>query len=66
MEHQKLWIRWRRITGLLSNTRQRLEEAEDREALLHTCEENADSRAENLSLQEAGVATREVEVRRRK
>jgi polyhydroxyalkanoate synthesis regulator phasin len=52
--------------GLLSNARQRLEEAEDREALLHAREESTDSRGENLSLQEARVATREVEVRRRK
>jgi hypothetical protein len=29
--------------GLLSNAQQRLEEAEDREALLHTREERADS-----------------------
>jgi hypothetical protein len=36
--------------GLLTNSRQRLEEAEDREALLHAREESADSRAENLSL----------------
>jgi chromosome segregation ATPase len=51
--------------GLLANARQRLEEAEDREALLHAREESADSRAESLSLQEAGIATREAEVRRR-
>jgi hypothetical protein len=43
----------------------RLEEAKDREALLHAREESADSQAENLSLQEAGVIAREVEVRRR-
>jgi chromosome segregation ATPase len=49
--------------GLLANARQRLEEAEDREALLHAHEESADSRAESLSLQEAGLATREAEVR---
>jgi hypothetical protein len=48
--------------GLLANARQRLEEAEDREALLHAREESADSRAESLSLQEAGIAVREVEV----
>jgi F0F1-type ATP synthase membrane subunit b/b' len=36
--------------GLLANARQRVEEAEDREALLHTREESADSRAESLSL----------------
>jgi F0F1-type ATP synthase membrane subunit b/b' len=35
---------------LLANARQRLEEAEDREALLHAREESADSRAESLSL----------------
>jgi hypothetical protein len=51
--------------GLLANARQRLEEVEDREALLHAREESAESRTENLSLQEAGVATREAEVRRR-
>jgi hypothetical protein len=33
-----------------------LEEAEDRKALLHAREESADSRAESLSLQEAGLA----------
>jgi F0F1-type ATP synthase membrane subunit b/b' len=49
--------------GLLANARQRLEEAEDREALLHAHEESADSRAESLSLQEAGLAVREAEVR---
>jgi flagellar biosynthesis/type III secretory pathway protein FliH len=48
--------------GLLSNARQRLEEAEDHEALLHAREESADSRAESLSLQEAGLTVREVEV----
>jgi cell division septum initiation protein DivIVA len=42
--------------GLLANARQRLEEAEDREALLHAREERADSRAESLSLQEAWLA----------
>jgi cell division septum initiation protein DivIVA len=41
--------------GLLANARQRLEEAEDREALLHAHEESTDSRAENLSLQETGL-----------
>jgi chromosome segregation ATPase len=51
--------------GLLANARQRLEEAEDREALLHAREESADSRVESLSLQEAGIAAREAEVRRR-
>jgi hypothetical protein len=52
--------------GLLANVRQRLEEAKDCEALLHAREESADSRAESLSLQEAGIAAREAEVRRRK
>jgi cell division septum initiation protein DivIVA len=42
--------------GLLANAQQRLEEVEDHEALLHAREESADSRAENLSLQEAGLA----------
>jgi hypothetical protein len=51
--------------GLLANARQRLEEAKDREALLHAFEESADSRAESLSLQEAGLAVREVESRDR-
>jgi polyhydroxyalkanoate synthesis regulator phasin len=36
--------------GLLANARQRLEEVEDREALLHAREESAESRTENLSL----------------
>jgi hypothetical protein len=49
--------------GLLANARQRLEEAADREALLHAREESADSRAESLSLQGAGIAVREAEVR---
>jgi cell division septum initiation protein DivIVA len=53
------------VDGLLANARQRLEEAEDRETLLHAREESADSRAESLSLQEAGVATREAEIRHR-
>jgi vacuolar-type H+-ATPase subunit H len=48
--------------GLLANARQRLEEAEDREALLHAREESTNSRAESLSLQEAGLAVREAEV----
>jgi cell division septum initiation protein DivIVA len=52
--------------GLLANARQRLEEAEDREALLHAREESADSRAESLSLQEVGIAVREAKVRDRK
>jgi polyhydroxyalkanoate synthesis regulator phasin len=51
--------------GLFANARQRLEEAEDREALLHAREESADSRAESLSLQEAGIAAWDAEVRRR-
>jgi polyhydroxyalkanoate synthesis regulator phasin len=51
--------------GLLANARQRLEEAEDREALLHAHEESADSRAESLGLQDAGLAMREAEVRDR-
>jgi hypothetical protein len=51
---------------LLANARQTLEEAEDREALLHAREESADSHAESLSLQEAGIAVREAEVHRRK
>jgi hypothetical protein len=49
--------------GLLANAQQRLDEVEDREALLHACEESADSQAESLSLQEAGLAVREAEVR---
>jgi cell division septum initiation protein DivIVA len=36
--------------GLLANAQQRLEEVEDREALLRAREESADSRAESLSL----------------
>jgi cell division septum initiation protein DivIVA len=48
--------------GLLANARQRLDEVEDREALLHAREESTDSRAESLSLQEAGLAAREAEV----
>jgi cell division septum initiation protein DivIVA len=36
--------------GLLANAQQRLEEVEDREALLHACEESADSCTEGLSL----------------
>jgi polyhydroxyalkanoate synthesis regulator phasin len=35
--------------GLLANAQQRLEEVEDREALLHAREESTDSRAEGLS-----------------
>jgi cell division septum initiation protein DivIVA len=41
--------------GLLANAQQRLEEVEDREALLHAREESTDSRTEGLSLQEAGL-----------
>jgi hypothetical protein len=48
--------------GLLANARQSLEEAEDREALLHAREESADSCAESLNLQEAGIAVWEAEV----
>jgi F0F1-type ATP synthase membrane subunit b/b' len=47
--------------GLLANAQQRLDEVEDHEALLHACEESADSRAEALSLQEAGFAVCEAE-----
>jgi F0F1-type ATP synthase membrane subunit b/b' len=36
--------------GLLANAQQRLDEVEDREALLHAREESANSRAESLSL----------------
>jgi vacuolar-type H+-ATPase subunit H len=42
--------------GLLANAQRRMDEVEDREALLHAREESADSRAESLSLQEAGLA----------
>jgi F0F1-type ATP synthase membrane subunit b/b' len=49
--------------GLLANAQQRLDEVEDWEALLHAREESADSRAESLSLQEAGLAVREAEAR---
>jgi cell division septum initiation protein DivIVA len=42
--------------GLLANAQQRLDEVTDREALFHAREESADSRAEGLSLQEAGLA----------
>jgi cell division septum initiation protein DivIVA len=42
--------------GLLANAQQRLEEVEDREALLHAREESTDSCAEGLSLQEARLA----------
>jgi hypothetical protein len=51
--------------GLQANVRQRLEEAEDHEALLHAREQSADPHAESLSLQEAGIAAREIEVRHR-
>jgi hypothetical protein len=47
--------------GLLANAQQRLEEVKDREAILHTREESADSHADGLSLQEAGLAIREAE-----
>jgi hypothetical protein len=50
--------------SLLSNARQRVEEAEDREALMHARKESADSQAASLSLQEAGLTTKEEEVRR--
>jgi hypothetical protein len=42
--------------GLLANAQRRMDEVEDREALLHAREESADSRVESLSLQEAGLA----------
>jgi hypothetical protein len=48
--------------GLHANARQRLEEAEDREALLHDREESTNSHTESLSLQEAGITVREAEV----
>jgi polyhydroxyalkanoate synthesis regulator phasin len=51
--------------GLLANAQQRLDEVEDREALLHAHEESADSRAESLSLQEAGLTVREAEAHER-
>jgi chromosome segregation ATPase len=51
--------------GLLANAQQRLDEVEDREALLHAREESADSHAEGLSLQEARLAVREAEARER-
>jgi hypothetical protein len=51
--------------GLLANAQRRLDEVEDREALLHAREESTDSRAESLSLQEAGLAVREAEARER-
>jgi hypothetical protein len=51
--------------SLLSNTRQRLEEAEEREAQMHAHEESANSRAVSLGLLEAGLATREEEVHQR-
>jgi hypothetical protein len=44
--------------GLLSNARQRLEVAEEREALVHAREESANSRAASLGLLEAGLAAR--------
>jgi hypothetical protein len=48
--------------GLLANVRQRLEEAKDHKALFHACEDSVDSRVENLSLQEDGIAAQEAEV----
>jgi hypothetical protein len=51
--------------GLLANAQQRMDEVEDREALLHARGESADSRAESLSLQEAGLAVREAEAHER-
>jgi hypothetical protein len=51
--------------GLLANAQQRMDEVEDREALLHAREESADSRAESLSLLEAGLAAREAETHER-
>jgi hypothetical protein len=42
--------------GLLANAQRRMDEVEDREALLHTREESADSRTKSLSLQEVGLA----------
>jgi cell division septum initiation protein DivIVA len=51
--------------GLLSNARQKLEEAKEREALVHTCKESANSRAASLGLLEVGLATREEETRLR-
>jgi flagellar motility protein MotE (MotC chaperone) len=50
--------------NLLSKAWQRLEGAEDREALAHAREESIDSGAASLSLQEARLTTREEEVRR--
>jgi hypothetical protein len=51
--------------GLLANAQQRLDEFEDRGALLHAQEESADSRVESLSLQEAGLTVREAEAHER-
>jgi hypothetical protein len=51
--------------GLLANAQQRLDEVEDREALLHARKESANSRAESLSLQEAGLTVQEAEARER-
>jgi hypothetical protein len=47
----------------LANAQQRLEEVEDREALLRAREESTNSCAEGLSLQEAGLVVREAEAR---
>jgi F0F1-type ATP synthase membrane subunit b/b' len=51
--------------SLLANAQQRMDEVEDCEALFHARKESADSRAEGLSLQEAGLAVREAEARER-
>jgi hypothetical protein len=51
--------------GLLANAQQRLDEVEDREAIVHAHEESVDSRAESLSLQEAGLTVREAEAHER-
>jgi acetolactate synthase regulatory subunit len=53
------------VDGFLANAQRRLDEVEDREALLHAREESADSRAESLSLQEAGLAIQEAEAHKR-
>jgi polyhydroxyalkanoate synthesis regulator phasin len=52
--------------GLLANAQRRLDEVEDREAILHAREESADSCAKSPSLQEAGLAVREAEAHDRK
>jgi hypothetical protein len=51
--------------GLLANAQQRLDEVEDREAIVHAREDSVDSRAESLSRQEAGLAIRESEAHER-